>query len=120
MRVTDGRPGKAEAPRAHRRAFQVTVKEVRAAPDVVAGTYLFIHVILIFIYAYTMFHIGNFLVNYVPASVLFDLSTSQSFVSVCFSLHISVRRKALSRPLRVSIADEHVVFSTDVFRGCVL
>ena len=26
----------------------------------------------------------------------------------------------MSQPLRVSIADEHVVFATDVFQGCVL
>ena len=41
-------------------------------------------------------------------------------MSLSFSRHISVRREALSRPLRVSIADEHAVFSIDVFRGCVL
>ena len=41
-------------------------------------------------------------------------------MSLSFSRHISARREALSRPLRVSIADEHTVFATDVLRGCVL
>ena len=40
LRITDGRLGKAEASRAHGRAFQLTVEQVRASPDVVAGMYL--------------------------------------------------------------------------------
>ncbi|KAL7584909.1 uncharacterized protein LOC128127083 [Lactuca sativa] len=37
-RTTETRPVKVEAPRARGRAFQLTAEEVRAAPDVVAGT----------------------------------------------------------------------------------
>ena len=67
-----------------------------------------------------MICIGTFLVSFVPALVLFDSGASRSFVSLAFSQHISIRREALSRPLRVSIADERVVYATDVIRGCVL
>ena len=89
------------------------MEEVWATPDVDAGTYLLIHFIWRFVYAYTVFHIGTFLVNYVPALVLFDSGVCRSFVSLSFSRHISVRCEALSRPLRVSIADEHAVFATE-------
>lgn len=56
----------------------------------------------------------------VLALVLFDLGASRSFVSLAFSQHISISREALSRPLRVSIADEMAVYATEVIRGCVL
>ncbi|CAH1433857.1 unnamed protein product [Lactuca virosa] len=92
LRVTDGRPGKAEAPKTRRRAFQLTMEEFRTTPDVVAGT---------------------FIVIFVPTFLLFDSGASRSFVSLSFSRHISVRHEALSRPLRVSIIDEHAVFATD-------
>ena len=56
----------------------------------------------------------------VPALVLFDSGVIRSFVSITFSRHISIRHEALSRTFRVCIADEHAVFATDVFQGCVL
>jgi len=74
-------------------------EEFRAAPDVVAGT---------------------FLVNSVPALVLFDSGASQSFVSLAFSRHISICREALSRSLRVSISNERAVYATEMIRGCRL
>ncbi|XP_052622433.1 uncharacterized protein LOC128127784, partial [Lactuca sativa] len=52
--------------------------------------------------------------------VLFDSGVSRSFVSLAFSQHIGVSRESLSRPLRVSIADEKVICATEVLRGCVL
>lgn len=39
---------------------------------------------------------------------------------MAFSHHISVSREALSRPLRVSIADERVIYATEVLQGCVV
>ena len=39
LHTTDIRLAKAETPRANGRAFLLTTEEVRAAPDVVAGTY---------------------------------------------------------------------------------
>ena len=65
-----------------------------------------------------MLCVGTFLVNSVPALVLFESGASRSFVSVAFSRHISTWREALSRPPRVSIADEHAVFATDVICEC--
>ena len=41
-------------------------------------------------------------------------------MSLSSSRCFSIKREALSRPLRVSIDDEHAVFATDVFRDCVL
>ena len=66
-----------------------------------------------------MLCVGTFLVNSVPALVLFDSGASQSFVSLAFSQHISVSPEALSRPLRVSIADERVIYATEVIRGYI-
>ena len=37
MRITDGRPVKAETPAVKIRAFQLTMEEARAAPDVVTS-----------------------------------------------------------------------------------
>ena len=70
--------------------------------------------------AYTVLYVGTLLVSSVPTLVLFDLGASRSFVSLAFIRHISIRREAMSRPVRVSIADKLVVFATDVFRWCVL
>ena len=67
-----------------------------------------------------MLCVGTFLVNSVPALVLFDSGASRSFVSLAFSQHISVSREALSRPLRVCIADKRVIYATEVLRGCVV
>ena len=67
-----------------------------------------------------MICVGTFLVCFVLALVLFDSGASRSFVSLSLSKHISIHREALSRPLRVSIADERAVYATDVIRGCVL
>ena len=58
--------------------------------------------------------------NSVPALVLFDSGASRSFISLAFSQHISVSREALSQPLRVSIADERVIYATKVLRGCIV
>ena len=71
-------------------------------------------------YAYIMICVGTFLVSSVTALVLFDSGASRSFVSLAFSQHISIRREALSRPLRVSIADERAVYASNVIQGCVL
>ncbi|XP_023761115.1 uncharacterized protein LOC111909549 [Lactuca sativa] len=93
--ITNGWQGKAEASRARGRAFQLIVEEAHAAPDLVAG---------------------KFLVNFVPALVLFDLGASQSFVLLSFSRSFSIPLEALSRPLRVSILDEHSVSASKIHR----
>ena len=71
-------------------------------------------------YAYIMLCVGTFLVNSVPALVLFDSGASRSFISLAFSQHISISREVLSRPLRVSITDERKVYAIVMIRGCVL
>ena len=43
IRATESRPVKADASRARGRAFQLTIEEVRAAPDVVAGMFYFVY-----------------------------------------------------------------------------
>ncbi|KAI3522318.1 hypothetical protein L1887_11858 [Cichorium endivia] len=40
LRITDGRQGRAEAPKGKGRAFQLTAEEACTAPDVVTGTFL--------------------------------------------------------------------------------
>ena len=67
-----------------------------------------------------MICVGTILVNSVPALVLFDSGASRSFVSLAFSQHLGTDREVMSQPLRVSIADEQVIYAADVIRGCVL
>ena len=61
-----------------------------------------------------------FLVKSLPALVLFDSRASQSFVSQAFSRCFSVLVDELECPLRVSIANEHGVSASSVYRGCDL
>ena len=63
--------------------------------------------------------LGTFLVNSLPALVLFDSGASQSFVSRSFSREFDFPVGELECP-RVSIADEHGVSAPSVYRGCVL
>ncbi|XP_023763558.1 uncharacterized protein LOC111912039 [Lactuca sativa] len=81
LRITDGRPVKAEPPKAQGCAFQLTTEEAKAAPDVGA---------------------------------------SRSFVSQTFSRGFGVPVGELECPLRASIANEHGVYASSVYRGCQL
>ena len=96
LHAVDVRPVKTKAPKARRRAFQLTAKEVRATPNVVVGTYFFIVFFYEIYCAYFVLYPGTFLVNSVPALVLFDSGVSRSFMSLAFSRHISIRREELS------------------------
>ena len=58
--------------------------------------------------------------NSLPALVLFDSGASRSFVSQTFSRGFSVPIDDLECPLRVSIANEHGVSASSVYRGCEL
>ncbi|CAH1418425.1 unnamed protein product [Lactuca virosa] len=78
LRITDGRPVRAEPPKAQ----------------------------------------GTFLVNSLPALVLFDSGASRSFVSQTFSREFKVPVGELECPLRVSIANEHGVSASSIYRGC--
>ncbi|XP_052624820.1 uncharacterized protein LOC128132335 [Lactuca sativa] len=99
LRITDGRQGRAEAPVAKSRVFQMTTEEVRATPDVVTG---------------------SFSVNDIPAMVLFDSGATRSFVSLVLSKRFSRAPGELDCPLEVEIADDRTVRVARVHRGCSL
>ena len=64
--------------------------------------------------------LGMFLVNSLPALLLFDLGASRSFVSQSFSREFDMPIGELECPLRLSVANEHEVSSSLVYHGCVL
>ncbi|KAL7597537.1 uncharacterized protein LOC122197891 [Lactuca sativa] len=99
MRITDGRPVKAEAPTVKSCAFQLTTEEARAAPDIVAGT---------------------FMVNGMTAHVLFDSGATRSFVSLALSKKFWDAPGALVSPLEVEMVDDRTVSIARVYRDCVL
>lgn len=51
-RITDDHQGRVEAPKAREQAFQLTIEEARAVPNVVTGLYSFIILSSYFLYAY--------------------------------------------------------------------
>ena len=55
LRITDGRPVRTEPPKAQGRAFQLTAEEARAAPNVVAGTFLSSSRFIYLLYAYLLY-----------------------------------------------------------------
>lgn len=59
--------------------------------------------------------IGTFIVNSLPALMLFDLGTSQYFVSQSFRKYLFMALGVLKCPLRVSTANEHEVSVLSVF-----
>ena len=66
MRITDGRQGKVEPPRAQGRAFQITVEEASKSPGVV--TCMFVSVILLIKFLLCLYMCT--LVSYVPSELL--------------------------------------------------
>ena len=52
MRIADGHQARAEPPRARGRAFQLTIEEARAVPDVVIGMFPFSIMLVILCYDY--------------------------------------------------------------------
>ena len=62
----------------------------------------------------------TFLVNSFPALELFCSSASWSFVSRSFSREFALPIRELECSLRVSIANEHMIFASLVYQGCVL
>ncbi|XP_023732308.1 uncharacterized protein LOC111880139 [Lactuca sativa] len=99
MRITDGHLAKADTPAVKSRAFQLTTEEARAAPDVVAVT---------------------FLVNGMSAHVIFDSGATRSFVSLALSKKFQDASGTLDSPLEVKIADDCTVSVVRVYRDCVL
>ncbi|KAD6119725.1 hypothetical protein E3N88_10996 [Mikania micrantha] len=98
---TNQRPGKEKVEpsgtKDQDRAFQITADEAKDAGDVVTGT---------------------FLVNSVPAYVLFDSGASKSFISTKFTHHASFVLEKLIAPLEIEVADSKSFLVFDVYRNC--
>lgn len=85
---------KLEAPKPTGRAFQITAEEAKKEFEVVTGT---------------------FLLNSLPAYVLFDSGANRSFVSVKFASHASFVLSKLEIPLEVEVADSKTFVVFDIF-----
>jgi hypothetical protein len=81
------------------RSFQITVELAKVEPDVVAGT---------------------FMINSMPAHVLFDTGANKSFVSHEFVRHPSFVTTKLSMPLEVEVTDNTSFLVFDVCQNCKL
>ncbi|KAI3759605.1 hypothetical protein L6452_07536 [Arctium lappa] len=90
---------KENPPKVPGRAFQMTAEEARASTDVVSGI---------------------FLINSVPARILFDTGASFSFVSELFRQKISIPNTSLEDALVVEIADGSQVLIHEVLKQCTL
>ena len=88
---------KLEVPKPKGMAFQITTEEAKDTSDVVIVT---------------------FLVNSMPAYVLFDSGASRSFVSTKFSHHFSFVLEKLSSPLEIEVADFKSFLVFNVYRNC--
>ncbi|KAI3758604.1 hypothetical protein L6452_06171 [Arctium lappa] len=86
-------------PRVPGRAFQMTTEEAKVSADVVSGT---------------------FLINSVPARVLFDTGASFSFISELFRQKIVMPTTSLEDALVVEIADGSQVLIRNVLTKCTL
>ncbi|XP_071697449.1 uncharacterized protein [Rutidosis leptorrhynchoides] len=81
------------------RVYQITTEEAKESHDVVIGT---------------------FIVNYMPANVLFDCGSSRSFVSSKFCKNFNVPVCKLKNPLDVEVANDKTVRVTKVYKGCTI
>ncbi|KAI3669657.1 hypothetical protein L6452_40976 [Arctium lappa] len=90
---------KENLPRVPGRAFQMTSEEAKTSADVVSGT---------------------FLLNSLPARVLFDTGASFSFVSELFCQKIAMPTTSLEDALVVEIADGSKVLIRDILKKCIL
>ncbi|KAJ9547454.1 hypothetical protein OSB04_019997 [Centaurea solstitialis] len=97
--IEGGSSKKVEAPRTRARVFQLTANEAKAEPDVVTGI---------------------FLVNSMPALVLFDTGASKSFVSLSFCKDFMNVKSKLESPLEVEIADEEFRLCKFIYKKNVL
>ncbi|KAJ9566564.1 hypothetical protein OSB04_002530 [Centaurea solstitialis] len=94
-----GASKKPEIPKSRARVFHLTAEEAKEEPDVVTGT---------------------FLVNSLPALVLFDSGASKSFVSSSFCKGFTNVMGRLDKPLKVEIAAEEYRLCSDVYRDVVI
>ena len=85
------------------------------------GMYLFI--ILLIMFCVMLMYVpllGTFLVNSLPALVLFDLGAIRSFVSCSFGREYDMPIRELECLLLVSTPNKHGIFVSSVYQGCVL
>ncbi|XP_071709108.1 uncharacterized protein [Rutidosis leptorrhynchoides] len=81
------------------RSFQMTVDEARKSSEVVSGT---------------------FLVNSIPAKVMFDSGADRSFVATRFAPRLCKVLSTLKSPLEVEIADDKTKLVVGVYKNCNL
>ncbi|KAK1422572.1 hypothetical protein QVD17_17855 [Tagetes erecta] len=96
---TAGNVKRFEVSKPRGRAFQITAEEAKVVPDVVTGT---------------------FLINSVPAYVLFDSGASRSFISINFACHKSFVRSKLVNALEVEVASNKSFVVSEVCQNCKL
>ncbi|KAI3827213.1 hypothetical protein L1987_01285 [Smallanthus sonchifolius] len=98
-RVEENEVKRIEAPKPRGRAFQITTEEAKDVPDVVSGI---------------------FLLNSLPASVLFDTGASRSFISLKYANFRNLNRCRLAKALEVEIASDRNCVVTEICRDCLL
>ncbi|XP_024977113.1 uncharacterized protein LOC112514741 [Cynara cardunculus var. scolymus] len=99
MKAEGGQGRKENTPKMVGQAFQMTAEETKASTDVVSGT---------------------FLVNFVPAHVLYDSGASCSFVSTSFYQLLHTPPSTLEDALIIELANGSKVLVREVIRDCVL
>ena len=97
--ITGASSSKPEVDKAKEQVFQITAEEAKEMPDVVSGT---------------------FIVNNVPANVLFDSGANRSFVSARFCMHLGCLPRKLDENLEVETADGTMTLVSEVFDGCTI
>ncbi|KAI3816068.1 hypothetical protein L1987_15753 [Smallanthus sonchifolius] len=98
-RVAENEVKRIEAPKPRGRAFQITTEEAKDVPDVVSGI---------------------FLLNSLPACVLFDTGASRSFISLKYANSRKFNRSKLAKALEVEIASNRNCVVTEICQDCRL
>ncbi|KAI3503682.1 hypothetical protein L1887_32131 [Cichorium endivia] len=63
---------------------------------------------------------GTYLLDSEPAAVMFDSGATHSFVSRTFINRLGRSIGKLARPMVIEVADNRMIYVTDVYRGCTL
>ena len=71
LRITDGRPVRAEHPKTQGRAFRLTAEEAKATPDMVAGMFLSFISFIIFVLCLSVVPINRYVRSKLLACVGF-------------------------------------------------
>ncbi|KAI3810872.1 hypothetical protein L1987_20495 [Smallanthus sonchifolius] len=98
-RVAENEVKRIEAPKPRGRAFQITAEEAKDVPNIVSGT---------------------FLLNSLPAYVLFDTRASRSFISLKYANSRKFNISRLAKALEVEIASDRNCIVTKICQYCQL